>query len=139
MTEYEIADLAASKIANLIGLGSMIQVQVASIAEAIQQFMTILFGYLAAAYFVGAKLDRRQAWILTSLYILWQLWTISSLATRGVFLGLVQERFVELLGATTTVLGQAPLYLRTGVLFLAVAALLASLYFMWSVRHPQRE
>ena len=36
MTEYEIADLAASNTAHLIGLGSMIQVQIGSMTDAIQ-------------------------------------------------------------------------------------------------------
>jgi hypothetical protein len=138
MTEYEIADLAASNTSHLIGLGSMIQTQIASMADGIQQFMTILFGYLAASYFVGASLDKRQVWILSTLYVLWQLWVIIAVVARGIFLALVQNRFMEL-GGNGSVLGSVPDVLRSSAALLLCAALLASLYFMWSVRHPAAE
>jgi hypothetical protein len=86
MTEYEIADLAASNFSNLIEMVSVIQVQAISITDGILQFMTILFSYIAAAYFVGASLNRGQAWILTSLYLFWQLWTIGVTLARGAML-----------------------------------------------------
>ncbi len=136
MTEYEIADLAASKVFQLQGLASMLQVQIASIGEGIQQFMTILFAYMAAAYFVGAKLDRTQAWIFTTLYILWQAWTIAATMARGVFMALIEARFVELQGSGTA-LESVPVVLRMSASTLLIAALLASLYFMWTIRHPR--
>lgn len=138
MTEYEIADLAASKVFQLQGLGSMLQVQIASIGDGIQQFMSLMFAYIAAAYFVGANLDRRQAWIFTTLYILWQAWTIAATMARGVVMGLIQGRFVELQGSDAALEG-VPIVLRTTSGALLVAALLASLYFMWTVRHPKTE
>lgn len=138
MTEYEIADLAASNTGHLIGLGSMIQVQIGSMTDAIQQFMTVLFSYIAAAYLAGAKMGKRQVWILTSLYVLWQIWMIAAVVSRGIFLSLVQERFIEL-GGTASVLQDVPVVLRSTSAVLLISALLASLYFMWSVRHPEKE
>ena len=138
MTEYEIADLAASKVFQLQGLGSMLQVQIGSISDGIQQFMTILFSYMAAAYFVGAKLEKRQVWIFTALYVLWQVWTIAAVVSRGIVLGLIQGRFVEVQGSGTPV-DAVPIVLRTMSTTLLVGALLASLYFMWSVRRPKTE
>ena len=47
MTEYEIADLAASKAFELQGGVSLFQTQITMIADGIQQYMSILFGYIA--------------------------------------------------------------------------------------------
>jgi hypothetical protein len=51
--------------------------------DIIQQYMAILFGYIVAAYFIGASLTGRQAWILTTLYAMWQIWMIGVIAGRG--------------------------------------------------------
>ena len=56
MTEYEIADLAVSKAMQLQGAVSQVQVQMGMIGDGIQLFMAVLFGFLAAAYFIGARL-----------------------------------------------------------------------------------
>jgi hypothetical protein len=61
MTEYEIADLAISNQAYIIDMAASFQEQIASRDALTQQFMTVLFAYLAAAYFIGATLSRRQA------------------------------------------------------------------------------
>jgi hypothetical protein len=139
MTEYEIADLAASKATQLQGLVSLIQVQLASLTEGVQQFMTILFAYLAAAHFVGARMDRIQVWLFTVLYVFWQAWTITSTATRGVVLGELQQRFYQVAEVERQSLGSMPEILRTSVAALLIAALLASLFFMWRVRHTKPE
>jgi len=53
MTEYEIADLALSKAMQLQGAVSLMQVQMGTMGDGIQLFMSVLFGFLAAAYFIG--------------------------------------------------------------------------------------
>ena len=60
MTEYEIADLAASKAFQLQGVVSLFQTAVTMTTDIIQQYMSILFAYIIAAYFIGANLGRRQ-------------------------------------------------------------------------------
>jgi hypothetical protein len=138
MTEYEIADLAASRAFELQGGMSLFQTQVTMMTDIIQQYMGFLFAYIAAAYFIGANLGRRQVWILTTLYVMWQAWMIAAIAGRGYILEIIIERIQELQGHTTALAG-LPLVLRTTSLGLLVAALFASLYFMWSVRHPKTE
>lgn len=54
MTNYEMMDLQDGSSANL--------------TQGYAIFISILFAYLAAAYFVGRKLSRFQVWTVTSIY-----------------------------------------------------------------------
>jgi hypothetical protein len=138
MTEYEIADLAASRAFELQGGVSLLQAQIAMIADGIQQYMSILFGYIAAAYFIGANLGGRQAWVFTTLYVMWQVWMISAVGARSYLLWVIVEGFQES-GDISAALAGLPSALSLAALSLLVAALFASLYFMWSVKHPKTE
>ena len=60
MTEYEIADLAASKVFELQGGVSLFQTAISMTTDIVLQYMNILFAYIIAAYFIGANLGRRQ-------------------------------------------------------------------------------
>jgi len=48
------------------------------------------------------------------------------------------EQFHELLGTTTALITTVPAVTATSSALL-VAALFASLYFMWNIRHPKTE
>ena len=139
MTEYEIADLAASKAFEIQGQVSLFQVQLATIGDAIQQFMYALFAFLVAAYFVGASLNRRQVWVLIGIYTLWQIWTLSIVAGRSYLLNLISEDLAKLLDSPSPLLAKLPWVLSSTSLFLLTIALIASIYFMWSVKHPENE
>ena len=139
MTEYEIADLAASKAFELQGSVSLFQVQIASIGDAIQQFMYALFAFLVAAYFVGANLDRRQTWIFTGVYTMWQIYTMSVLAARSFLFIKLSEGLGKMLDPPEPELGWLPWVLGSASLLILTIALIASLYFMWSVRHAKTE
>ncbi|MEH6592575.1 MAG: hypothetical protein V7746_20075 [Halioglobus sp.] len=136
MTEYEIADLAASKAFEIQGVVALIQTAITMSTDLIQQFMSFLFAYIIAAYFIGADLSRRQMWVLTTLYVLFQTWLLASFLGRGHILGLLFENLKELQGSQG-VLDNAPIVLRVTAPTLLVAALFASLYFMWCTRHPK--
>ena len=84
MTEYEVADLVFSRTMEVQGLGALFQAQLDSSGELIQQFMTVLFGYLVAAHFIGADLSKRQVVIFSSLYAIWQAWAIVLHTIRGI-------------------------------------------------------
>ena len=56
MTEYEIADLAISRQIEIHSLGGLIFSTLALVSDNVTQYMTVLFGYIAAAYFVGSEL-----------------------------------------------------------------------------------
>jgi hypothetical protein len=138
MTEYEIADLAASKAFQLQGGISLFQTGVSMMTDIIQQYMNILFAYIIAAYFIGANLSRRQVWVLTTLYGMFQTWMIVAIIGRGYILGRIVEDFIELQGSSEALV-VLPTALRITSVALLVAVLFASLYFMWSVRHPKTE
>jgi hypothetical protein len=142
MTEYEIADLAISNQAYIIDMAASFQEQIASRDALTQQFMTVLFAYLAAAYFIGATLSRKQAWIFSVLYFVWQAWTIIMHSVRGVGVRITMEKLKELVdfGAQGTALSDImPQIISITQFTLLTAALAASLYFMWDVRHKKTE
>ena len=140
MTEYEIADLAVSKVMQIQGLGGLFQGQLDTVGSLVQQFMTVLFAFLAAAHFIGGSLSRRQVVIFTSLYTIWQSWTIVLHTVRGLgieitlaelqALGAIDERGREITDVMQPLIGITQFSLLS-------AALIASLYFMWDVRHPK--
>ena len=142
MTEYELADLALSKQAEIHGLASLLLSMLALAGESITQYMTVLFGYILASYFVGADLKRVQVWIFTGLYIFWQSWTIAVLAVRGVGVQITNDRLDELMVGSPRY-NEIPTgvdsWLGGSLVLALLAALVASLYFMWSVRHPKAE
>jgi hypothetical protein len=142
MTEYELADLAYSKQAEIHGLSNILLSMLSLIADNISHYMTVLFGYIAAAYFVGSDLKRAQLWVFTGLYIFWQVWIIVLLVVRGVGVRLTNERLGELmLGAPRAddIPAGAASWLSGSLVLALLAALAASLYFMWTVRHPKAE
>ncbi len=57
MTEYEIID-AIVTLRSEVALHSM-------------NFVSVMFGYIVAAYFVGAKLSKFQVSVITLLYVIW--------------------------------------------------------------------
>ena len=57
-------------------------------------------------------------------------------AARGVVMRVIQGRFIELQGSAPILAG-VPNVLRTTSITLLITAPLASLYFMWTVRHPK--
>jgi hypothetical protein len=138
MTEYEVADLAFSKTMELQGLGALFQAQLDSAGGIIQQFMTVLFGYLVAAHFIGADLSRRQAVIFSSLYAIWQIWAIVLHTVRGIGVRITLEEIRPLrdLPQMTEIMPQIVAVTQFSLL---VAALAASLFFMWDVRRSKNK
>lgn len=145
MTEFELASIEFMQSERLINVFSLVQGQSALIANDMTSFSTVLFGYLIVAYFIGAHLTRIQLWILNSLYVVTAAFgLLVMLANVGGLLGhwqSVNELMLEMgqEGATTdgtinTVLSEQ--FLLAGLL-IPVLLVIASLYFMWSIRHPK--
>lgn len=136
MTEYEIADLAISNQAIFWEQSQTMASIVELIQGAVDRIAALLFGYLTVAYLVGAKLNKAQVWIFTLLYLAWQL--------RLVF---IMSKFFERMEAVNLAMTEngsgAPLEFSwvsqaLPTLGLMVVCILASVYFMWSVRsQPQ--
>lgn len=140
MTEYEIADLAISNSEAIMHRVDIIQEYGNGVQGGLELFMTSIFAYLVAAYFIGPNLTKVQVFLLTALYIVWQ-----SLNIIGI-MGTTQAWLISvalLAEAAPTMPLPDTLELKepTNAAVLAVLATstLASLYFMWSVRHPKTE
>ncbi len=134
MTEYEIADLAVSTQAifweQMQAAGSLID----RINQYIQYFTALLFGYLIAAYFIGAQLTRIQLAILNVLYLLWQariVVLIRATEINGKFILDEMRKFSPDFNL------EIPSLLPTFAIL--ALCIIASLYFMWSIRHPKKE
>jgi hypothetical protein len=134
MTEYEIADLAVSTQAIFFQQWEVAQGLGERVFDLMQQFGNLLFGYLIVAYFVGVKLTKVQLAILNVLYLIWQLriFLILSIVggNAGILLGEMREISPELTPTGPSLLPS---------IALLSCLILASLYFMWSIRHPKKE
>lgn len=134
MTEYEIAELAASTQELFWQQAQVMQGFAELTAGNFERFMTVLFGYLIVVYLIGARLTRVQAGILTALYLFW----LARLAigvndmTSGIFdtLGAMKKLQPDLAIPSSPILWMFALLLLSTV---------ASLYFMWNVRHSKTE
>ena len=140
MTEYEIADLAISNQEAIMHRIDIIQEYGNGIANGIEIFMTAIFGYLVAAYFIGPNLNKAQVLVLTALYIVFQ--TLNIIGIMGtaqawlISVGLLAEA-APTMPLPNTLETKEPTNLA--MLSLLVGSTLASLYFMWTVRHPKTE
>ena len=103
--------------------------------------MSVLFGFLAAAYFIGASLNRKQVVIFTVLYTVWQVWTIilHSIRHYSAQITLEKMREIGVLQNTHGMVDFMPSLSGYTQLLLLCAALIASLYFMWDIRHSKGE
>ena len=134
MTEYEIADLALSTQAILWQQLQMAQGMADRISNFVQSFSNLLFGYLIVSYFVGAQLTRVQSAILTALYLFWQVRL--GVAIYAVVIN--SKSVLREIRKNSPDLDLAVPAL-TWLLFLMSLLSLASIYFMWSVRHPKTD
>jgi hypothetical protein len=142
MTEYELADLAISRQLEINEVASNFQAIIDARGALTQQFMTVLFAYLAAAHFIGASLNRKQVWIFSTLYFLWQSWTILVFLTRDFAARVTLQRLLELNESSSEVLALTefmPKMIAIAQPTLMLVALAVSLYFMWDERSSKRE
>jgi hypothetical protein len=127
MTEYELTSLAYAA------------------TEALQTeettFLTILFGYLMAAHFLGARLPKTQLIVFNSMYLVTILGLIFNmwLQWEGVYnwmnsaTAVASNQTIVIEGAAS---GEAHIYSAICIYILLV---LASLWFMWNVRRAKSE
>ena len=118
MTEYELTSLGYEA-------GQLIQAEEGT-------FFTVLFGYLLAAHFLGDKVSSRQLLIFNGMYL-------------ATILGLVFNMWIQwnemykwLQLTHKEPVGTAQLHIG-GAVLIYVSLVLASVYFMWTVRHPKTE
>jgi len=120
MTEYELADIVATYSSNA---GSFFAV-----------YLTLISGYLITAFIAGSRLNTPQVAILNvgviiaAFVMIW--------GTYGA--GSTQVHYTYKLLSLTADAPQANrAWVMNAVLTVMIGGLLASLYFMWDVRHPK--
>lgn len=122
MTEYE--------------MGEMMHSQMGQMWQAGQMYFTLVSAYLAVSYLVGGNLTKAQASVISILYLVWVAAVISGQIIAGfslvhIEIALDEVNSIILPFGTRTLLN---MYL---FMFVQIAGVLASLWFMWSVRHPK--
>ncbi|WOJ93817.1 hypothetical protein R0135_01290 [Congregibacter variabilis] len=101
-----------------------------------QTFLTVLSGYLIAAYVIGAKVTRSQIVIFNAIYVVV---ACGLLYNMHDYWANITHWFTK---AQTAEFGKVmvDLTLRGELTVLACASMVVgSLYFMWSIRHSEPE
>lgn len=125
MTEYE--------------LGEMMHAQSGQMWQAGQMYFTLVSAYLVVGYLAGKKLTRSQVGVITILYLVW----IATIVTGQISAGKTYARLEAILfemgsHAVSSSDFETPITIYS-FLLVQFAGVLASLWFMWSVRHPKAD
>ncbi|MDH4002829.1 MAG: hypothetical protein OEU52_16420 [Xanthomonadales bacterium] len=122
MTEYELADIIATYSSNS--------------GTFFATYLTVLSGYLITAFVAGERLNTQQAFILNTGYIIATF--VMIFATYGA--GSTQVHYTQKLVALAA---DSPQLNRDWVMnvtaMVMIGGVVASLYFMWSIRHPKKK
>ncbi len=122
MTPYEALDLAQSTFSNSLAAYAIL--------------LTLVSGYLLTAYMVGAELTHVQVRILTLLFLIVAgilVWSMSAYAYWGeVFSSQARPASVA-----RSVMGPQT-WLPAFLAIVNIGTVIASMFFMWTVRHPMR-
>ena len=122
MSEYEI--------------GEMMHAQSAQMWEAGQMYFTLVSAYLVVSYLVGAKLTRAQVIVVTSLYLVWIASVVFGQVSAGATYTQLQVALSEMGSIAVGHVDEAPISMLAFSLVQFVGVI-ASLWFMSSVRHPK--
>jgi hypothetical protein len=124
MTEYE--------------MGEMMHNQMGQMWQAGQMYFTLVSAYLAVSYLVGGNLTKAQASVISILYLVWVAAVVSGQIIAGLSLVYIEVALDEI-NSIALPFGTRTLLNMYLFMFVQIAGVLASLWFMWSVRHPKSE
>ena len=96
--------------------------------------ITLISGYLIAAYLVGSQLGRTQVVIVNTLYVL--LSTFLLMSTYNLSIRATEMAAIAIEMSDKRIL-TPQLWIPMGMITIFSFCLVASLNFMWDVRHPQ--
>ncbi|MFK7974539.1 MAG: hypothetical protein AB8C02_00295 [Halioglobus sp.] len=135
MSEFEIADIATQQQAIFWQMWSLAESLTDKANVYVERLMTLMFGYLAVAHFAGSKLTRMQALIFTLLYLVWTSGLIMSMREASQDVAVVAAQMQQLNPQLhASIWRNNNITEGSGVAYLLVACIVASLYFMWSTR-----
>lgn len=123
MTEYEMTDILISRFATMTGQAAL--------------YFALVSGYLAVAYLAGNRLTRIQVVVVSSLFVTWSLrllvgWNSSVEAALELEAALFQS-------GSKAVSSELNFTSVHSFLLVQVIGIVASLIFMWDVRHTNNE
>ena len=108
----------------------------ANVVDSASTYLTVVTGYLIAAYFIGRELTRFQMAVISALFVSFSL----------SFIGAIYVGLNNILAISTQYPVQINGWLNyvskpVNVLVLVVDMLgiIMALIFMWSIRHPKKE
>ena len=116
----------------------MAQMAGSNVIAAFGMLITLMSGYLVVAYLVGEKLTRAQVMIINLLYVIGALTVVAghSQYMADVMLARLQAHVSD--PQVFVAVDSAQLTLIPATLALVnISLITASLYFMWSIRHPR--
>lgn len=135
MSEFEVADIATQQQAIFWQMWSLAESLTDKANVYVERLMTLMFGYLAVAHFAGSRLSRMQALIFTLLYLVWTSGLIMSMREASQDVALVAQQMQQLDPQLhASIWRNNSIAEGGGVLYLLIACIVASLYFMWSTR-----
>ncbi len=122
MTEYELVDATATYASNFVLIFTL--------------YLTLISGYLITAFVAGTRLSTVQVSILNFGFII----SAGLMAFSALGAGIIRVHYTrELLELTADAPHRPLLWLFLSWFILMIGGVLASLYFMWDVRHPKSE
>jgi hypothetical protein len=119
-------------------LGEMLYNAYSLMSDGAAIYFTLVTAYLATSYLVGSRLTTAQMLVVSSLYVVWSLGLINVQYTQILAVSGFQ-RELSAMGGSTLLIEQNTQVATWGFVGVQIAGMLASLYFMWSVRHPKTE
>ena len=132
MTEYELTDRLQSLASNIIAMNS-------AQASHIAIYLSVVFGFIVAAYIAGEKLTRFQASISYVIFTLFSLLEIFRIVAYGLGTNALVRQGIEWganIEGSFVMDPQLRIILST---MLWSVGTIGALLFMWSVRHPKTE
>ena len=125
MSEYELMDLLQGAYEKMTQDATM--------------YFTLVSAFLAVAFLAGNRLSKGQLAIASTLYVIWLMGTMNSLYNGMLNALRLEERLIQL-GSNLIADSDSSTYFAV-MSFLAVQAggVIASLYFLWSVRTKANE
>jgi hypothetical protein len=125
MTEYETSEILHNQMAHMWQAGQM--------------YFTLVSAFLVVAYLVGNKLTRTQAAVITSLYLVWIASIVAGTIQSDKTYTKMSTALYEMGSLASEVTETETIISLSSFAFVQLAGVIASLWFMWSVRHPRTD
>ena len=123
MTEYELGET----LYNIYG----------SLWTGAQMYFTLVSAYLVTSYLAGAKLTTQQNGIVTGLYLIWVVQVVYASFVTLQSSSLIAGQLYAM-NSALMLNGQEHTYIAAfAFLFVQLMGVVASIYFMWGIRHPR--